>query len=105
MTHLNPKECREAFHVFSDTKPYQNMSKRQREIFDHGEANGMRGSKRYTKEDIAKWQAKRDSMTPEELETYLAKEERKSKIAGVCGLIAVGVLLVVCIVVCMKMVA
>ena len=105
MTHLNPKESREAWNVFSDTKPYQNMTKRQREIFDHGEANGLRGVKRYTEADIARWKEKRDSMTPEELEAYFAKEERKAKIAGACGLIAVCVLLAVCIVVCMKMVA
>lgn len=105
MTHLNPKDCREEWDVFSDTKPYQNMTKRQREIFDHGEVNGIRGAKRYTKEDISRWQEKRTNMTPEELEAYLAKEDRKSKAAGAGALIVIGVMLIICIVVCVKMVA
>ena len=75
MTHLNPKDCRDKWDVYSDTEPYQNMTESQRIIFDHAEENGMRGSKRYTRDDIAKWKEKRAKMTPEELEEMKQKDE------------------------------
>lgn len=55
---LRPEDRHERWDVYSDTKPYQNMTENQRMVFDHAEENGIRGAKRYTKADIARWKDK-----------------------------------------------
>ena len=100
MPHLNPKDCREKWDVYSDTKPYQNMTEGQRMVFDHAEENGMRGAKRYTRDDIAKWKEKRASMTPEELAAYDEALEKKGAKAGKGFLIVVGIIFVLAVIGC-----
>lgn len=67
---LRPEDREARWDVYSDTKPYQNMTENQRMIFDHAEENGIRGVKRYTKADIARWKENRANMTEE---TYIKK--------------------------------
>ena len=105
MTKLKPEDRRDRWHVFSNTKPYQNMTKSQRTVFDHAEENGMRGSIRYTKHDIAKWKAKRANMSEEEVLEMEANESRKGAIAGAGFLAVVAVMLIVCVVICIELAA
>lgn len=99
-TNLRPKAKSDKWDIFSDTNPYQNMTESQRMVFDHAEENGMRGAKRYTKEDIAKWQEKRANMTEEEIAAMEAEIERKGTKMGKGFLIGVAVLFVLAIIGC-----
>ncbi len=94
MTHLDPRDCREEHGVYSNTRPYQNMTKNQRMIFDHAEANGRSGAKRRSDEEVAKWKEKRANMTPEELEEMKQKDEL-DKWTGTWMLIGLGIFLAV----------
>ena len=100
MTNLKTKNRSDKWEVFSDTNPYQNMTKSQQMVFDHAEENGMRGSIRYTKYDIAKWEAKRADMTEAEIAEMEAKAERKGAKAGKGFLIVVGVIFVLAVIGC-----
>lgn len=85
---------------YKETKPYQNMDGSQRAFSDYIENNAVYGSKRYTKDNLASWKAKRDSMTPEELAAWDAEAERKGESAGKGLLIVVGVIFVLAIIGC-----
>ncbi len=99
-TNLRPEERHERWEVYSDTKPYQNMSSSQREVFNYMEENGIRGAKRYTKEDIAKWQAKRANMTEEEIAEMEANLERKGDKMGKGFLVVVGAIVILAVIAC-----
>lgn len=94
MTHLNLKDCREEHGVYSNTRPYQQMSENQRMIFDHAEESGRCGSKRRSDEEVAKWKEKRANMTKEELEEMKQQDELDKK-TGTWMLIGLGVVLAV----------
>lgn len=88
---------------YRPTKPYQNMTKSQRALFDYIEENGMRGSKRYARESVGRWKAKRDRMTAEEIDEMEAAFEKKADIMSKVFLTIVGVLLVGAVIVCIRL--
>ena len=94
MEHLNPRDCREEHGVYSNSPAYQNLSDSQKMIFDYAEENGIRGSKRRSAEEIARWKEKRAKMTPEELEEMKQKDEL-DKWTGKWMLIGFGIFLAV----------
>lgn len=85
---------------YRPTKPYQNMSKSQRSFFDYIEENGVRGSKRYARESVGKWKAKRDSMTAEEIAEMEAALEKKADKMTKVFLTIVGVIFVGAVIAC-----
>ena len=97
---LRPEDRHERWDVYSDTKPYQNMTENQRMVFDHAEENGIRGAKRYTKADIARWKEKRANMAEEEIAAMEAEFEQKGNKMGKGFLIAVGVIVVFAVIAC-----
>ena len=77
------------YNEYQDTKPYQKMSKSQKELFDHiGNTGFYRGC---ASREMEAWQAKRANMTPEELAAMEAKAERDRK-RGTWWLIGLGVI-------------
>lgn len=94
MTRLNPKDCREEHGVYSNTKPYQNMTESQRMIFDHAEASGRCGAKRRSNEEVAKWKDKRAKMTKAELEE-MEQQDELNKRTGTWMLIGLGIALAI----------
>ena len=101
------KEERKRIYVgpeeYKQTKPYQNMSKSQRSIFDYIEENGVRGSKRYARESARKWKAKRDRMTAEEIAEMEALFEKKAGKMEKAFLVIVGGILVAAVIVCIML--
>ena len=101
MTQMKPEDSRDRWEVFSNTKPYQSMTESQRMIFDHAEENGMRGAKRYTRDDIAKWKEKRANMTAEELAEMEMKLEEKGRKGGIALIIGIAIFFSIGVIGCM----
>ena len=85
---------------YKPTLPYQNMNKSQRSFFDYIEENGVSGSKRYARESVGKWKAKRDSMTAEEIAEMEAALEKKVDKMTKAFLTIVGVTFVGAVIAC-----
>ena len=85
---------------YKETQPYQNMDESQRAVFDYIEDNAVCGSKRYTRDNLARWKEKRASMTPEELAAYDEALEKKGAKAGKGFLIVVGIIFVLAVIGC-----
>lgn len=85
---------------YRPTKPYQNMSKSQKSLFDYIEENGPRGSKRYARESVGKWKAKRDSMTAEEIAEMEEALEKKADKMTKIFLVIVGLYVAGAVIAC-----
>lgn len=80
------------YNEYQDTKPYKEMSKSEKELFDHiGNTGFMRGN---ASREIEAWKVKRASMTQEELEEMKQKDEL-DKWTGKWMLIGFGIVLAV----------
>ena len=80
---------------YKETKPYQNMSESQKEVFDYwDEHDAFKSRKPKAMEEVTAWKAEQDAMTPAERDRREDEIKMENRTAGVIS-IGLGIVLAI----------